>query len=102
MDQCTILIPKEETALAASRSAGFGRLAAYLLYLSEQEDKSRNLELSIKKSQLASLLGTIPETLSRILGKMAGQGLIKSDGPRIKILDRERLEELAEWGGHLK
>jgi len=79
-----------------------GRLAAYLLYLSEQDARSRNLELSIKKSQLASLLGTIPETLSRILGKMAGQGLIESDGPRIKILDRERLEELAEWGGHLK
>jgi CRP-like cAMP-binding protein len=79
-----------------------GRLAAYLLYLSEQEERSRNLELSIKKSQLASLLGTIPETLSRILGKMAGQGLIESDGPRIRIVDRERLEELAEWGGHLK
>ncbi len=77
-----------------------GRLAAYLLYLSEKEG-SRNLELSIKKSQLASLLGTIPETLSRILGKMAGQGLIESDGPRIRIVDRERLDELAEWGGHL-
>jgi CRP/FNR family transcriptional regulator len=44
---------------------------------------------------LASLLGTIPETLSRILTKLAKQGLINSDGPRITILDRDGLEDLA-------
>ncbi|MBW2040181.1 MAG: Crp/Fnr family transcriptional regulator [Deltaproteobacteria bacterium] len=72
-----------------------GRLAAYLLYLSEQRDRSKDLELDIPKGQLASLLGTIPETLSRILAKMIRQGLIQSDGPRIRILDRQGLEELA-------
>jgi len=40
-----------------------GRLASYLLYLSEQKRGSNDLELNITKSQLASLLGTIPETL---------------------------------------
>jgi CRP/FNR family transcriptional regulator len=78
-----------------------GRLAAYLLYLSEQQKGSKELELKITKGQLASLLGTIPETLSRILGKMASQGLIESDGPRIRILDPEALRELAETGGRL-
>ena len=78
-----------------------GRLAAHLLYLSGQSEGSEQLELNITKTQLASLLGTIPETLSRILGKMSKQGLIESDGRRIKILDREALEELAESGGHL-
>lgn len=78
-----------------------GRLAAHLLYLSGQTKGSEELELTITKSQLASLLGTIPETLSRILGKMSKQGLIESDGRRIKILDREALEDLAESGGHL-
>jgi CRP/FNR family transcriptional regulator len=78
-----------------------GRLAAHLLYLSGQSESSEQLELNITKTQLASLLGTIPETLSRILGKMSKQGLIESDGRQIKILDREALEELAESGGHL-
>ncbi|GAG35555.1 unnamed protein product, partial [marine sediment metagenome] len=73
-----------------------GRLAAYLLYLSEESKGSSELELNITKTQLASLLGTIPETLSRILGKMSGQGLIRSEGPRIHILNREELEDLAE------
>jgi CRP/FNR family transcriptional regulator len=78
-----------------------GRLAAHLLYLSGQSESSEQLELNITKTQLASLLGTIPETLSRILGKMSKQGLIESDGRQIKILNREALEELAESGGHL-
>lgn len=78
-----------------------GRLAAYLLYLSEQRDGANDLELDIAKGQLASLLGTIPETLSRILTKMIRQGLIQSDGPRIRILDRQGLEELAVAGRRL-
>lgn len=78
-----------------------GRLAAYLLYLSERRDGANDLELDIAKGQLASLLGTIPETLSRILTKMIRQGLIQSDGPRIRILDRQALEELAAAGRRL-
>jgi CRP/FNR family transcriptional regulator, dissimilatory nitrate respiration regulator len=78
-----------------------GRLAAHLLYLSGQKEGSEELELTITKSQLASLLGTIPETLSRILGKMSTQGFIETDGRRIKILDREALEDLVDSGGHL-
>ena len=78
-----------------------GRLAAHLLYLSGQTEGSEQLELSITKTQLASLLGTIPETLSRILGKMSKQGFIESDGRQIKILDRKALEELVESGGRL-
>lgn len=72
-----------------------GRLASYLLYLSNKEKGSENLELDITKGQLASLLGTIPETLSRILAKMSAQGIIESDGPRIKITDRQGLGDLA-------
>ena len=73
-----------------------GRLSAYLLYLSETKSQSINLTLDISKAQLASLLGTIPETLSRILARMSTEELIESDGQRsIKILDRQGLAELA-------
>lgn len=78
-----------------------GRLAAHLLYLSTQEEGSEDLELSITKAQLAGLLGTIPETLSRILAKMTAQGLIETQGRRIRILDRESLQELVDSGGRL-
>lgn len=75
-----------------------GRLAAYLLYLSERQGGKNELELDITKGQLASLLGTIPETLSRILGKISSQGLIKMQGRKLRILDRKALEDLAESG----
>jgi len=76
-----------------------GRLAAYLLYLSDQNKGAKELDLTITKAQLASLLGTIPETLSRILGKLSSQGLIETDGRRIRILNIDGLQDLAESGG---
>jgi CRP/FNR family transcriptional regulator, dissimilatory nitrate respiration regulator len=72
-----------------------GRLAAYLLFLSQRSDNGDMLDLDITKGQLASLLGTIPETLSRVLGKMSRQKFIHSQGSRLKILDRQGLEAIA-------
>jgi CRP-like cAMP-binding protein len=72
------------------------RLAAYIVSLSEEEKGSRNLELSVSKGQLASLLGTIPETMSRILSKMSSQGIIRVQGRKITILEMDKLEDLAE------
>ena len=67
------------------------RLASYLLYLSEEHGGKETIELEISKGQLASLLGTIPETLSRIFSKMSDEGLITVNGRVIQILDREGL-----------
>jgi CRP/FNR family transcriptional regulator len=73
-----------------------GRLAAHLLYLSERQGDSDDLILELPKGQLAALLGTIPETLSRIIARMVREGLIESrDTRQVRILDRASLEELA-------
>ncbi|MFH1215896.1 MAG: Crp/Fnr family transcriptional regulator [Pseudomonadota bacterium] len=77
-----------------------GRLAAYVLMACEKEESDK-VELAISKTQLASLLGTIPETLSRILTKMSKQGIIEIDGGQITILDREELVALAEGESRL-
>jgi CRP/FNR family transcriptional regulator len=79
-----------------------GRLAAHFLYLSDRKEGAGELQLDISKNQLASLLGTIPETLSRILARMCKEGLIETTGQRqVRILDRAGLEELAEGGKRL-
>ncbi|MFC1811426.1 Crp/Fnr family transcriptional regulator [Thermodesulfobacteriota bacterium] len=75
-----------------------GRLASYLIYLSEEQQTEELVSLTISKGQLASLLGTIPETLSRIFTKMNHQNLIEVSGREIRILDRVGLEDLAEHG----
>lgn len=69
------------------------RLAGYLLYLSVEQGNTNQVILDISKGQLASLLGTIPETLSRIFAKMSSEGLIKVDGKQISLLDIEGLED---------
>lgn len=69
------------------------RLAGYLLYLSKEQKNPDLVELDISKGQLASLLGTIPETLSRIFAKMSDSGLIEVNGRRITLVDKNALHE---------
>ena len=75
-----------------------GRLAGYLLYLASEQNEGDTVVLPISKGQLASLLGTIPETLSRIFAKMTDQGIIKVQGKSISITNRGAMEELALEG----
>jgi len=70
-----------------------GRLASYLHYLMEEQQSVDRVVLDIPKGQLASLLGTSSETLSRIFNKMTEEGLIRVDGKTISILDAEGLRE---------
>lgn len=75
-----------------------GRLANYLLLLTEEQENESAVQLSVTKGQLASLLGTISETFSRILAKMNHHQLIQVEGRTIQILDIEGLRQLSENG----
>ncbi len=57
------------------------------------------VELAMTKAQLASQIGTTPETLSRTFLKLSRQGLIRVEGRRVSILDRGGLEEVAAGTG---
>lgn len=70
------------------------RLARYLLDLAG--DEAGQVELPISKTQLASNLGTVSETLSRTFRKLSDDAIIEVRGKVIAILDRDRLEDLAE------
>ena len=69
------------------------RLARYLL---DQAAGADFLELPITKTQLASRLGTVSETLSRTLRKLSDEAIIAVQGRRIELLDEDRLADLAE------
>lgn len=72
------------------------RLAAYLLALSEEQGTDA-VRLGVSKGRLAAVLGTVPETLSRILGRMSETGLIEREGRAvIRILDTDALLEISE------
>jgi CRP/FNR family transcriptional regulator len=49
------------------------------------------VELAVKNTDLARLLGTVPETLSRNLRRMQEEGLIEVKGRKIRVLDCSKL-----------
>jgi CRP/FNR family transcriptional regulator len=71
------------------------RLAGVLLDLLD-DARGDAIVLRQTKRELASQIGTIPETLSRAFARLKKDRLIDVRGPEITILDREALAELAE------
>lgn len=71
-----------------------GRLAHALFYLKDQVYVSNPFNLNLTKSELASLIGTSRESVSRLLREFHDAGIIEMNKNVIKILDEEKLEEI--------
>ena len=67
-----------------------GRLAAYLL---EQAREPHQLPTN---SELAALLGTVPELVSRKLGEFYRLGFIRLERRQVQVIDEPELRRLAE------
>ncbi len=70
------------------------RLAAHVLLLHASQGGDR-VRLDLPKGQLAALLGTIPETFSRVLKKLDSAGILRVEGHELHILDLTALERVA-------
>ena len=70
------------------------RLAGFLLSES-QKAGADHFELTVSKQQIADIIGTKPETLSRALKKMSSQGIISVSQKNVKISDLDALNDLA-------
>jgi CRP/FNR family transcriptional regulator, dissimilatory nitrate respiration regulator len=74
------------------------RLAAHLLVLAGQQPGGQTIHLQVSKTQLASAVGTVPETLSRAFQQLARLGAVKTHGRTVHIEDRAALERAAKAG----
>lgn len=74
------------------------RLAAYILTLSKEQKNQKQIRLPISKTQLSNLIGTTPETVSRIFKKMSDASLVEVKAKDITIKDMDGLEDLSESG----
>ena len=72
------------------------RLAAYILENSTVEKGLTVCRLPYSKKELSSLLGTVPETLSRALAFLKQRGLIREESSSIVVLDPDKLRVLSE------
>lgn len=75
------------------------RLARFLLDEAEaaclRSTAGLQIKLKISKRELASRLGTVPETLSRTLNRLSSARVIKVKGREVTILNRKALEKMA-------
>jgi len=76
-----------------------GRLARYLTDLARRKgvalQKGASVRLDLPKGELARLLGTAPETLSRAFARLAESDVLAIDGKVITFRDAEGLQALA-------
>ncbi|MBW2638074.1 MAG: Crp/Fnr family transcriptional regulator [Deltaproteobacteria bacterium] len=73
------------------------RIAAFLRFSTPKKDCNEGdvMEMEITQRELSKILGTTPETLSRVLKKMAEQEVLLVKGRNIRILDCDALEKIA-------
>jgi len=70
------------------------RLALFLIQTCDHECGSVTFQVS--QREIAKIIGTTPETLSRILKRFTDQGIVTTKDRTVTIVDRKRLVELAE------
>ncbi len=75
------------------------RLAAYILAVAELDARGPSeseIRLQVSKNLLSTILGTSPETLSRVFRKLEDQEIIERKNDKISLKDLEKLRDLAD------
>jgi len=88
---------------AASRLAGNHtsdeRVAAFLIDLGDRYRargfRFTSLTLSMSRGDIANYLRLVPETVSRVLGRLRDQELIRIEGRQVTLLDIEGLRQIS-------
>lgn len=72
----------------------------FLRYLKEKAslsgipiEEGSEIYLDVEKSVIASRIGTVPETFSRMLRRLSDKGVLRVEGKRVTILDAEVFDE---------
>lgn len=84
-DRCVNLVQKHVN----------GRLAGTLLYFSETIYQSNTFTLPLSRNELADLIATSRETVSRLLSELNKEKIIQINEKKIKLLDIEKLRKIS-------
>lgn len=73
------------------------RIAAYILRRPKQYSAAHDIcalvDLGVSRDELAALLGTTPETLSRCFRELENAGLVESEGRHVRVLNERGLRD---------
>jgi len=74
-----------------------GRVAYFLLYFSNTVYHSNTFDLPVSRKEIAEYIGMTVENVIRTLSDFRKDGIIKTDGVRIEISDKESLVRISEY-----
>jgi CRP-like cAMP-binding protein len=75
-----------------------GRFSELLLFMSNTLYQSNPFQLTISRKDMADLISTSPESISRLMSEFKDQGIISGKGHTIEILDDVRLDTICKCG----
>ena len=76
----------------------FGRLASNLLYMANTIYQDNEFDLPLSRNEIADLVCTSRETVSRLLSELDQEGIIKISGKHIRLIDIKKLEDISRNG----
>ncbi len=75
-----------------------GRFAELLLYLKNNIYEQNPFNLSISKKDMADIISTSHESVSRMCTELKKEGIIEEKGRVINVLNEEKLMQLSKFG----
>lgn len=77
------------------------KLAELLCYLSKVLHQSTRFDLTISRKEIADMVSTTPESVSRTLHDFKEQGIVNTHGHAVEILDMQSLEAMCKCESQL-
>jgi CRP-like cAMP-binding protein len=91
-------LSNQKRFLSLNQTQIFGKVAGLLIYLSEEVYENPNFDIHLKRTELAEMVASTRESVTRTLKWFHNEGIILMDKNMIKIQDGKRLSEIAKRG----
>lgn len=75
-----------------------GRFAELLLYLKDSIYQQNPFALSISKKDMADIISTSNESVSRLCSELKKEGIIEEKGRTITVVDEDKLKQISKFG----
>ncbi len=75
-----------------------GRFAELILHLKRNIYHATDIDLTINRKDMADLISTSPESISRLIKEFNSEGILHFHGNHLRILDQEKLNYITQVG----